>query len=76
MVGIKVVRKRNNMACSCPKNVNNGQTKARETTTEKPADITPTPKLTKPLEEAMAEEERAEYLDAWDMGQDFWSARA
>ena len=28
------------------------------------------------LEEAMAKEERAEYLDAWDMGQDFWSARA
>ena len=81
MVGVKVVRKCNNMARSCPKNVNNGQTKARETTTEKPADITPTPKLTKAqqicaLKEAMAEEERAEYLDAWDMGQDFWSARA
>ena len=69
------------MAHSCPKNANSGQTKARETTMEKPADTTPAPKLTKAqqictLEEAMAEEERAEYLDAQDMGQDFWSARA
>ena len=44
-------------------------------------DDNPTPKLTKAqqihaLEEAMAEEERAEYLDARDMGQDFWSAGA
>ena len=48
---------------------------------EKPADTTPTSKLTKAqqicaIEEAMAEEEQAEYLDAWDMGQDFWSAGA
>jgi hypothetical protein len=28
------------------------------------------------IEEAMADEEHAEYLDARDMGQDFWSARA
>ena len=35
------------MACSCPKNVNNGQAKARETTGEKPMDTTPAPKLTK-----------------------------
>ena len=69
------------MARSCPKNAGNSQAKARETTTEKPVDTTPTPKLTKAqqihaLEEAMAEEERAKYLDARDMGQDFWSARA
>ena len=61
---------------NCPKNTNNPQAKARETT-----DTTTTPKLTKAqqiraLEESMAEEERAEYLDARDMGQDFWSARA
>ena len=67
------------MACSCPKNTNNGQTKARETTAEKPADTNSASKLTKAqqihaLEEAMAKEERAEYLDARDMGQDFWSA--
>ena len=47
---------------------------------EKATDTT-TPKLTKAqqihaIEEAMAEEERAKYLDAQDMGQDFWSARA
>ena len=69
------------MAHNCPKNANNTQSKARETTTEKPTDDNPTPKLTKAqqihaLEEAMAKEERAEYLDARDMGQDFWSARA
>ena len=62
-------RLQGHMARSCPKNTNNGQTKARETTMEKPADTTPTPKLTKAqqihaLEEAMAEEERAKYLDA------------
>ena len=55
--------------------------KVRETTTDKPANTTTTPKLTKAqqiraLEESMAEEERAEYLDARDMGQDFWSAGA
>ena len=69
------------MACSCPKNTNSGQTKARETTMEKPVDANPALKLTKAqqihaLEEAMAEEERAKYLDARDMGQDFWSAGA
>ena len=66
---------------NCPKNTNNNQAKTRETTTNKPANTTTTPKLTKAqqiraLEESMAEEERAEYLDARDMGQDFWSARA
>ena len=60
------------MARNCPKNVTNNQAKTRETTTDKPADTT-TPKLTKAqqihaLEESMAEEERAEYLDACDMG--------
>ena len=69
------------MAHNCPKNTANSQTKARETTTEKPTNTTPAPKLTKAqqicaLEESMAEEERVEYLDARDMGQDFWSARA
>ena len=69
------------MAHNCPKNTNNNQAKARETTSDKPADTTTTPKLTKAqqihaLEESMAEEERAEYLDAQDMGQDFWSAGA
>ena len=65
------------MARNCPKNTNNPQAKTRETTTN----TTTTPKLTKAqqiraLEESMAEEERAEYLDARDMGQDFWSAGA
>ena len=69
------------MARNCPKNTNNNQAKARETTANKPADATAAPKLTKAqkirvLEESMAEEERAEYLDAHDMGQDFWSAGA
>ena len=74
-------RLQGHMACNCPKNNNNSQTKARETTTEKPVDDNSTLKLTKAqqiqaLEEAMAKEERAEYLDARDMGQNFWSARA
>ena len=78
-------RLQGHMARNCPKNTsqannNNNQAKTCETTTDKPADTT-TPKLTKAqqirvLEESMAEEERAEYLDAQDMGQDFWSARA
>ena len=69
------------MVHSCPNNTNTSQTKARETTTEKLVDTTPALKLTKAqlicaLEESMAEEERAKYLDARDIGQDFWSARA
>ena len=69
------------VARNCPKNTNNTQMKVRETTTDKPANTTTTPKLTKAqqiraLEESMAEEERVEYLDAQDMGQDFWSAGA
>ena len=74
-------RLQGHVARNCPKNTNNTQTKVRETTTNKPADSTTTPKLTKAqqiraLEESMAKEERAEYLDAHDMGQDFWSAGA
>ena len=74
-------RLQGHVARNCPKNTNNTQTKVREPTTDKPANTTTTPKLTKAqqiraLEESMAEEERAEYLDARDMGQDFWSARA
>ena len=74
-------RLQGHMACSCPKNTNNNQTKVRETTANKSANTTATLKLTKAqkihaLEESMAEEERAEYLDAHDMGQDFWSAGA
>ena len=67
-------RLQGHVARNCPKNTNNTPTKVRETTTT-------TPKLTKAqqiraLEESMAEEERAEYLDARDMGEDFWSAGA
>ena len=75
-------RLQGHMAHNCPKNTNNNQAKARETNnTDKPADTTATPKLTKAqqirvLEESMAEEEKAEYWDACDMGQDFWSAGA
>ena len=74
-------RLQGHVARNCPKNTNNTQTKVRETTTDKPTNATTTPKLTKAqqiraLEESMAEEERAEYLDARDMGQDFWSAGA
>ena len=74
-------RLQGHVARNCPKNTNNTQTKARETTTDKSANTTATSKLTKAqqiraLEESMAKEERAEYLDARDMGQDFWSAGA
>ena len=74
-------RLQGHVARNCPKNTNNTQAKVRETTTDKPTNTTATPKLTKAqqihaLEESMAEEERAEYLDARDMGQDFWSAGA
>ena len=75
-------RLQGHVARNCPKNViNNNQTKVRETTTDKLADTTAPLKLTKAqqirtLEESMAEEERAKYLDACDMGQDFWSAGA
>ena len=69
------------VARNCPKNANNPQMKVRETTTDKPTNTTTTPKLTKAqqiraLEESMAKEERVQYLDAQDMGEDFWSAGA
>ena len=74
-------RLQGHVARNCPKNTNNTQTKVRETTTDKPTNTNTTPKLTKAqqiraLEESMAEEERAQYLDARDMGEDFWSAGA
>ena len=77
------------MACDCPKNTNrNTNSNAREASTETkipntpaPTNTTPTTKLTRAqqiraLEEAMEDEERATYLDARDMGSDFWSAGA
>ena len=57
----------------------------KDTNTPSNTSTTPTPtnstKLTRAqqiraLEEAMEDEERATYLDARDMGSDFWSARA
>ena len=70
----------------------NFNSNARETTTENKttnsppkttttSDATPSTKLTRAqqihaLEEAMEDEERATYLDARDMGSDFWSAGA
>ena len=81
-------RLQGHMARDCPKN-SNRNFNARETTTENktndsPPKNTTTPttlKLTKAqqiraLEEAMDDEERATYLDARDMGSDFWSAGA
>ena len=80
------------MACDCPKNANqNFNSNAYETTkdsknTETPpktisTTTPPSTKLTRAqqiwaLEEAMADEERASYLDARVMGLDFWSAEA
>ena len=82
-------RLQGHMARDCPKNTNRSlNSNARETTTEtKTPDPptatskTPTTKLTRAqqiraLEEAMDDEERATYLDARDMGSDFWSAGA
>ena len=85
-------RLQGHMARDCPKNTNrNTSSNACETTTETktpdppttPATTNKTPitKLTRAqqiraLEEAMEDEERATYLDARDMGSDFWSARA
>ena len=78
------------MARDCPKNSNrNSNVNTREATTnnkntDSPSTtMTPTnsTKLTRAqqiraLEEAMEDEERATYLDARDMGADFWSAGA
>ena len=82
-------RLQGHMARDCPKNTNrNTNSNARETSTETktpntPASTstTPTTKLTwaqqiRALEEAMDDEEQATYLDARDMGSDFWSAGA
>ena len=82
-------RLQGHMARDCPKN-SNRNTNACETTTKdktpKLPSKTPTAtenttstKLTRAqqiqaLEEAMEDEERATYLDARDMGSDFWSA--
>ena len=80
-------RLQGHMACDCPKNANRNSN-VRETTTETKTPDAPTstttsktPKLTRAqqiraLEEAMEDEERATYLDARDMGSDFWSAGA
>ena len=85
-------RLQGHMARDCPKNANRKlNSNAREATTEtKTPDPpttstttskTPITKLTRAqqiraLEEAMEDEERATYLDARDMGLDFWSAGA
>jgi hypothetical protein len=67
------------MACNCPKN-----DKAVIKTTDIPTPVTPTPtanivKLTKAqqiraIEDAMTDEERGEYLDTHDGGEDFYDA--
>ena len=83
-------RLQGHIARDCPKNSNrNSNTNTREATTSNkdanPPSTTTTStnstKLTRAqqicaLEEAMEEEERAVYLDARDMGSDFWSAGA
>ena len=82
-------RLQGHMARDCPKNANrNTNANACKTSTESktpntpaPTSTTPTVKLTRAqqiraLEEAMEDEERAAYLDARDMGSDFWSAGA
>ena len=79
------------MARDCPKNTS-AQARARETSTTTPDNTTtppaesslappPAKKLTRAqqiraLEAEMEEEERAQYMDDRDMGEDFWSARA
>ena len=84
-------RLQGHMARDCPKNSNrNFNSNARETTTENKTNDSPPKNTTTPttptkltraqqiraLEEAMEDEERATYLDARDMGSDFWSAGA
>ena len=84
-------RLQGHMAHDCPKNSNrNFNLNARETTTENKTNDSPSKNTTTPttptkltraqqiraLEEAMEDEERATYLDARDMGSDFWSAGA
>ena len=75
------------MARNCPKNTGRAQSAAATTTTPSaatvttaPSDITPSTatqtkaQMIQALEDAMTEEERGEYLDARDMGEDFCSA--
>ena len=82
-------RLQGHMARDCPKNTNqNTNSNVRETSTDTktpntpaPTNTTPTTKLTRAqqiraLEESMDDKERATYLDARDMGLDFWSAGA
>ena len=85
-------RLQGHMARDCPKNANRKlNPSTREATTEpktpdSPTNSTPTPKMAitkltraqqiRALEEDMEDEERAAYLDARDMGSDFWSAGA
>ena len=84
-------RLQGHMARDCPKNAS-AQAKARETSTTTPDNTTappaesspnppPTKKLTcaqqiRALEAEMEEEERAQYMDNRNMGEDFWSAGA
>ena len=76
------------LAKDCPKNTA-PPAKARETSSPKdttsPPDTSPTPPPTKKLTRAqqirvieaeMEEEERAQYMDNRNMGEDFWSAGA
>ena len=85
-------RLQGHMAHDCPKNTNQNSNARETTTESKSAspppakpptttNATPPTKLThaqqiRALEEAMEDEERATYLDARDMGSDFWSAGA
>ena len=85
-------RLQGHMARDCPKNTNQNSNARETTTESKSAspppakpptttNATPPTKLThaqqiRALEEAMEDEERATYLDARDMGSDFWSAGA
>ena len=81
-------RLQGHLAKDCPKNTP-PPVKARETSSPKdttpPPSPTPTPPPTKKLTRAqqiraleaeMEEEERAQYMDDHDMGEDFWSAGA
>ena len=84
-------RLQGHMARDCPKNAS-AQAKARETSTTTPdntaappAESSPNPPPTKKLtcaqqiralEAEMEEEERAQYMDNRNMGEDFWSAGA
>ena len=78
------------LAKDCPKNMS-PQAKARETSSP-PKETTPPPNTTpalppkdkkltcaqqiRALEAEMEEEERSQYMDERDMGEDFWSAGA